>query len=43
MTFEVEMACMVQVCMTLTVDVANEATARGLANEAVTCFNASPP
>ncbi len=43
MKFEVEMACMVQVYMTLTVDVADEATARGLANEAATCFNANPP
>jgi len=36
------MACIVQVYMTPTVDVADEATARGLANEAVTCFNANP-
>ncbi len=42
MKFEVEMACMVQVYMTLTADVVDEATARGLANEAVTCFNANP-
>ena len=35
MRFEVEMACMVQVYMTLVVDVADKAIARGLANEVV--------